>query len=275
MMREWGNGLSQFSFRNPVVHRPCDGHLRAQPPAGQVRRDGGALANATAGERSAVGHSRPPRDQLYAIEIPKLGSFIASGTWVSKEVGLEAFPKEDRPPVVIPFFAFRAMVGMGLVMLAVSWFGNFLAGGASWKPRAGSSGVRSCRFQPALWPSSRVGTRQRSDAGQGYLGLLRTKDAVTPSLTAGNVLFSLIVYAGIYVLFVSFGFYYISSCCGKALRCRPHRFPTPRPAGRSRSPPTRPRRPAARCRRGDSRSWSHRTSRCSGPACWRWRSSFT
>ena len=28
--------------------------------------------------------------------------------------------------MVIPFFAFRAMVGMGLVMLAISWFGNWL-----------------------------------------------------------------------------------------------------------------------------------------------------
>jgi len=29
---------------------------------------------------------------------------------------------EDRPPVLIPFFGFRIMVGMGLIMLAVSWF---------------------------------------------------------------------------------------------------------------------------------------------------------
>ena len=63
---------------------------------------------------------------LFAIEIPKLGSMIASGNWTAQEIGLEAFPQEDRPPVVIPFFGFRIMVGMGLIMLAVSWFGNFL-----------------------------------------------------------------------------------------------------------------------------------------------------
>src|SRR6185295_18423511 len=40
-------------------------------------------------------------------------------------------------------------------------------------------------------------------------GLLRTKDAVTPSLTTGDVLFSLAVYVVVYALFVSFGFYYI------------------------------------------------------------------
>src|SRR5438552_2918533 len=36
---------------------------------------------------------------LFALEIPKLGSFIASGTWDSRETGLDAFPQEDRPPV--------------------------------------------------------------------------------------------------------------------------------------------------------------------------------
>jgi cytochrome d ubiquinol oxidase subunit I len=63
---------------------------------------------------------------LFAIEIPKLGSFIASGNWTAREIGLQTFPPEDRPPVLIPFFGFRIMVGMGLIMLAVSWFGNLL-----------------------------------------------------------------------------------------------------------------------------------------------------
>ena len=69
------------------------------------------------------------------ISIPKLGSFIASGNFTSAERGLESFPREDRPPVLIPFFAFRIMVGMGLIMLAVSWFGNFLR----WRGRLESS----------------------------------------------------------------------------------------------------------------------------------------
>ena len=60
---------------------------------------------------------------LFPIEVPKLGSFIASGDWTAKEIGLEAFAPDDRPPVVVPFFAFRLMVGMGLIMVAVSWLG--------------------------------------------------------------------------------------------------------------------------------------------------------
>ena len=33
--------------------------------------------------------------------------------------GLKSFPPEDRPNPIIPFFAFRIMVGIGLIMIAV------------------------------------------------------------------------------------------------------------------------------------------------------------
>src|SRR6202012_4326360 len=59
------------------------------------------------------------------LKIPYLGSLIASMRFDSKEVGLTSFPKEDRPPVAIPFFAFRVMVGCGLLMMAVAWLGSF------------------------------------------------------------------------------------------------------------------------------------------------------
>jgi len=51
----------------------------------------------------------------YAVTIPVLGSLIASLSFTSKEVGLTSFPPQDRPPVVIPFFTFRIMVGCGLL----------------------------------------------------------------------------------------------------------------------------------------------------------------
>src|SRR5437016_3275643 len=63
----------------------------------------------------------------YEIKIPVLGSLIGSMSFTSKEVGLTDFPLQDRPPVLIPFFAFRVMVGCGLLMLALAWAGSYLA----------------------------------------------------------------------------------------------------------------------------------------------------
>jgi cytochrome d ubiquinol oxidase subunit I len=63
----------------------------------------------------------------YAISIPVLGSLIGSMSFDSKEVGLTDFRPEDRPPVLIPFFAFRIMVGCGLVLLLLAWAGSYLS----------------------------------------------------------------------------------------------------------------------------------------------------
>jgi cytochrome d ubiquinol oxidase subunit I len=58
----------------------------------------------------------------YAIEIPKLASFVLKHDLDAELQGLEAFAP-DVPPVAPVFFAFRLMVGMGVAMLALSWFG--------------------------------------------------------------------------------------------------------------------------------------------------------
>jgi cytochrome d ubiquinol oxidase subunit I len=147
---------------------------------------------------------------LLALEVPKLGSFIASGTWDSREVGLDTFPREDRPPVIIPFFTFRIMVGMGLIMLAVSWLGVLL----HWRRRLE-------RTRWFLWaaflsfPSGFIAVLAgwfTAEVGRQpwvVYGLLRTRDAVTPSLTTRDVLLSLTAYVAVYAVIYAFGFRYI------------------------------------------------------------------
>lgn len=62
----------------------------------------------------------------YAIEIPWLGSLILAHD-IDKEVpGLKQWPADQRPPVAIPFFSFRIMVGIGLVMLLTILMGLWL-----------------------------------------------------------------------------------------------------------------------------------------------------
>jgi cytochrome d ubiquinol oxidase subunit I len=58
----------------------------------------------------------------YAIEIPKLASFILKHDFEAELKGLDAFAP-DIPPVAPVFFAFRLMVGVGVLMLMLAWFG--------------------------------------------------------------------------------------------------------------------------------------------------------
>ncbi len=147
---------------------------------------------------------------LFALEVPRLGSFIASGDWSATEIGLNAFPKVDRPPVIIPFFAFRIMAGMGLIMLAVSWLGVLLL----WSGRL----ERARWFLWAAFLSFPTGfiavlcgwfTAEVGRQPWVVYGLLRTEDAITPSLTGARVLFSLIAYIAVYAVIYAFGLTYI------------------------------------------------------------------
>src|SRR5215813_12186292 len=52
----------------------------------------------------------------YAIEIPKLGSLILKHSPDAPMAGLDTVPRENWPPVVFPFWSFRIMVGMGMLM---------------------------------------------------------------------------------------------------------------------------------------------------------------
>src|SRR4051812_15419346 len=52
----------------------------------------------------------------YAIGIPKLGSLILKHSPDAPMAGLDTVPRENWPPVVFPFWSFRIMVGMGLLM---------------------------------------------------------------------------------------------------------------------------------------------------------------
>jgi len=117
---------------------------------------------------------------------------------------------EDRPPVLIPFFGFRIMVGMGLIMLAVSWLGNLLRFRGRLETTRwflwGTFLAFPTGFIAILtgWFTAEVGRQPWV-----VYGLLRTTDAVTPSLAAGDVVVSLAGYVLVYAVFVSFGVYYV------------------------------------------------------------------
>ena len=146
----------------------------------------------------------------YVISIPVLGSLIGSMSFTSKEVGLTGFPRQDRPPVLIPFFTFRIMVGCGLVMLALAWIGTWL----SYRGRLGQNRTLlwliflsfPLPFIATLtgWFTAEVGRQPWT-----VHGLLRTADALTPVLTTRAAAISLVVFCAIYTFVFSFGVFYI------------------------------------------------------------------
>ena len=149
-------------------------------------------------------------ENKFELKIPYLGSLIASMRLDSKEIGLTSFPKDDRPPVAIPFLAFRVMVGCGLLMLALAWLGSFHL------VIDRKSGERLLLWATFLsfprpfiatltgWFTAEVGRQPWS-----VYGALRTADAVTPTLTVQAVTISLTIFVTVYLVIFSFGTLYV------------------------------------------------------------------
>ncbi|RZL15079.1 MAG: cytochrome ubiquinol oxidase subunit I [Pedobacter sp.] len=56
----------------------------------------------------------------YAIKLPGVLSFMATGDFNKEVTGLDRIPKRDQPPIAITHYAFQIMVGMGMLMVALA-----------------------------------------------------------------------------------------------------------------------------------------------------------
>ena len=146
----------------------------------------------------------------YEVSIPILGSLIATMTTDSKEVGLTSFPKEQRPPVLIPFLAFRVMVGCGIAMLLIAWLGSWFSFRNSIEEKKTLLWATYLSFPLPFvailtgWFAAEVGRQPWT-----VWGVLRTADALTPTLTARAAGASLFVFVVTYLIVFSFGTYYV------------------------------------------------------------------
>jgi cytochrome d ubiquinol oxidase subunit I len=156
------------------------------------------------------------------LKIPYLGSLVAASRLDSREVGLIDFPRNDRPPVIVPFFAFRAMVACGLLMLALAWLGTWRALretlDASRRLLQGIFLSFPLPFVATLtgWFTAEVGRQPWT-----VYGVLRTADSVSPNLTVSATLTTLVVYSITYTAIFSFG----TLCIYRLLRRGPDATP--------------------------------------------------
>ncbi len=145
----------------------------------------------------------------FAIEIPKLGSLILAHDPDATVKGLKAWPKEDRPKALIPFFTFRIMVGLGLLMLAVGlwslwaryrrtlYYGKWLHRAAVLMGPSGFIAVL------AGWYTTEVGRQPYT-----IYGLLRTSDSLS-NIDASAVGASLVAFILVYFVVFGAGVFYI------------------------------------------------------------------
>ena len=161
----------------------------------------------------------------FEIAIPRAGSLILKHDPDGLFPGLKSVPPADRPPVLPPFFAFRIMVGVGLLMVAGGLIGAWLW----WRGR-----LFDRRWY--LWPVAHAwwlgfvaivaGWIVTETGRQPWVvhGVLRTADATSP-VPGASIATTLVLFVLVYGIVFTMGIYYINRLIAKG------------PEGRAVEPP--------------------------------------
>ncbi|KPN71890.1 cytochrome ubiquinol oxidase subunit I [Neisseria sp. 83E34] len=136
----------------------------------------------------------------YALKVPYLGSLILTHELEGEIKGLNEFA--DKPPVAPVFFGFRIMVGVGVLMLLVSWYGWFKLRKNRWQPHNLPRWLlyTFAGMTFSGWVATLAGWYVTEIGRQPFLvqGVLRTSDAVTRIVPSGNVGLTLVMYLVLY-----------------------------------------------------------------------------
>ncbi|MCQ9325827.1 cytochrome ubiquinol oxidase subunit I [Neisseria dentiae] len=136
----------------------------------------------------------------YAVKVPYLGSLILTHTMDGEIKGLSEFA--DKPPVAPVFFAFRVMVGVGVLMLLVSWYGWYRFRKTRWQPQQLPKWLlyTFAGMTFSGWLATLAGWYVTEIGRQPFLvyGVLRTEDAVTKMVPSENIGLTLVMYLVLY-----------------------------------------------------------------------------
>ena len=134
------------------------------------------------------------------IVVPGMLSFLAYGTFHSGVAGLDAFPESEWPDnIELLYYSFHVMAGLGTLFIALM----AIAAVFSWRGSLATT-------RPVLWIlmlsfpfpyiANTAGWMTAELGRQPWIiyGILRTRDAASPTVNPGSVLFTLIGFTGIY-----------------------------------------------------------------------------
>src|SRR5580658_5213493 len=139
--------------------------------------------------------------QTHGVALPGLLSWLVTGKTDAPVTGLNAFSPDKRPPVNFVFQSYHAMVAIGMALILISWTGVFLW----WREKLFETRWFLCILVGSVllpqaanqlgWLSAEVGR-------QPYIvyNLMKTSEALSKTVSAGEILTSLILFGFIYLL---------------------------------------------------------------------------
>jgi cytochrome d ubiquinol oxidase subunit I len=180
--------LGDLHGLNTLEHQPQK--IAAMEGIWQTEKGAPLLLFALPDEKQKTNH--------FEIAIPKMASFILTHDLNGEIKGLNEF-EGNHPPVAPVFFAFRIMVGLGMLMLTIAWLSRFIL----WRKNQLPTWLLKVLVVMSFsgWIATLAGWYVTEIGRQPWLvtGILTVKDAAT-DIAPENVGITLILYLVLYVV---------------------------------------------------------------------------
>lgn len=153
-----------------------------------------------------VGWVDMEKQKTYGLKIPGMLSVLVGNSPDTVVTGLDAFPKEDWPPVQPVYQFYHIMIGIGMALIGIAWLGMFLW----WRGWLFNLSLPLVRAYYCILVLSVLGPQIANQAGwftaemgrQPWIvyGIMRTSQGLSAVVNANHVLASLIMFTFIYSL---------------------------------------------------------------------------
>jgi cytochrome bd ubiquinol oxidase subunit I len=156
----------------------------------------------------AIPDEEQEKNIIEILPIPGVLSFLGFHDFNAEVKGLKDIPKDERPPVLPTFVAFRTMVGIGTLLILLSIYGWFKRKNLLENPGY----LKIMLFAiPLPYIATEMGWVVTEVGRQPWIvyGLLKTSEAASP-IDGIQVLFSLIAFVVVYGLLGAVGLYLVS-----------------------------------------------------------------
>lgn len=179
------SSASTVAATQPAKLAAFEGHYPADEPAGLY----------------LFGWVDEDAEKTIGLQVPGFLSWLVHGDADAPVTGLQAFAPDDRPPVNLVFQSYHIMVGIGMALILLS-----LAGTYAWwrKSLFELKWLLTIYVVSVLLPqiANQMGWFSAEVGRQPWIvyGILRTSEALSRSVTSGQVITSLVLFSIIYVL---------------------------------------------------------------------------
>ncbi|MDZ7290498.1 MAG: cytochrome ubiquinol oxidase subunit I [candidate division KSB1 bacterium] len=136
------------------------------------------------------------------IYIPRMLSFLTYRHWLAEVKGLDAFPREHWPDnIPLLYYSYHIMVGLGTIFIAIMIVANIFLLKRKLYSARWLLWILMLSF-PFPYIANTTGWMAAELGRQPWLvyGLMRTMDGISPTVSAGNNLFTLIGFMGMYMV---------------------------------------------------------------------------